>query len=169
MVKTGLRNKHTAYIIHDDSVPGKEGQLPYWDNKQKAITWQKRNDALPYNLVPILTWKVRGLRELAAGGDATVEFNRVGSPIIQRLLTSGILVLEGTPPGVRQAYVWSSDEIQANKAYLKTRGAILAGIDKDGFVVKTYDFELRPTAQKVFDFRLMLERPPWYPQYQPGL
>jgi len=166
--KGGWRNGQVVYLIHDSSVPTRHGQLPYWDGGEEKVIWRGEKHSLPANLLPVLVWKVRGLKELAEGADAAVELNVPGTKIIERLLTTNFLVLEGIPPGVKQAYVLSSDQVRQNRAELKASGAVLVRVDKNGFVINTYDFDLRPSAKKMIDFRLFFSRPSWYPRYQPG-
>ena len=165
--ETGWKKQHFIYLDHDKNVTDREGFLPYWDNNKRDVLWVKEKEKKTPDLIPIVVWKVKGIEELI-GGDATVHLNNSGTDIFRQLVSQKFLVLEGTPPGSKKAYFLSSEEIKGKTIQLKVREAVITKLDTDGFVVGTYNLDLKPTYSKDVNFKLLFSRPEWYPQYQPG-
>lgn len=161
---------HTAYLIQDTSVPGRSGQAPYWNPKDNVVTWFTDPAEAAPAYMPVLVWKVRGLQENAGGGDAAVELNKIGSVFIKRFITCQYIVLEGSPPGSERAYAVTAPQLRRLSPKLATKeNIIIVKLDSDGLVTTAFDPSLNPDAKNRISFKLMFDRPSWYPQYQPGL
>jgi len=162
----GWRDKF-VYLVHDNQVPGHEGELPYFDPEKNNYVLLSENEKPALHLIKFLTWKVKGLKGYFAGHkgeDEAVFLNGAGNLLLEKLLQDNWFVLIGDPVGSKRAYLFSDQKLKKYFKDLQKKKAIFARLDFNGRLLRAFDYQGNQIPKTKLNFKLSVSRPSWYPE-----